>query len=324
MNFKKIALILLTASGASLFTSAQQQQQPQAKPAQSPTQPATQQQQPGQTTQPAQPSVPGATSATTPARHAPQAKSQEEFTAYQQVIQQQDPDAAATAADQFVAKYPQSELRAPLYQEITRRFFSSNKADQALIYGRKTLDIESNNPLALAMIARVLAERTQENDIDHDERLNEAVKDAEKMIGSIDQSLPDIIPPGVSPQQAEGVKRQLLFMAWDAEGKAQMELKQDAKAQQSFEKALSYAPEEARTRFRLGLTLDREGQYQKALVAVDQVLQNSQGDAVLAQQAQQEKSRLQQLTGAGGAAAGNPQGGAPAASQGAPPKPPMR
>jgi tetratricopeptide (TPR) repeat protein len=313
---QKIVLGVLISGIAAfaVFAGAQQQNQPQQAPArpvqsapQSTTQSATPAQQPSSAA-PAQ-ATPGAASPGEPAHHAPQAKSQDEFTAYQQVIQQQDADAAASAADQFAVKYPQSELRAPLYQEITRRYFSANKADQVLVYGRKTLDIEPNNPLALSMIARVLAERTQENDIDHDERLNEAVKDADKVVSTIDQSLPDIIPPGVSPQQAEGVKRQLLFMAWDAEGKAQMELKQDAKAQQSFEKALQYGPEEARTRFRLALTLDRQSRYPDALKAVDQALQNAQDDAVLTQQAQQEKTRLQQLTGAGGAQA-TPQSGA--------------
>jgi tetratricopeptide (TPR) repeat protein len=271
--------------------------------------------------QPAQQTSPGTQSGPTPAapaRHAPQAKSQEEFTAYQQVVQQQDPDAAAKAADEFAVKYPQSELRAPLYQEMTRRFFSANKADQVVLYGHKTLELEPNNPLALAMIARVLAERTQENDIDHDERLNEAVKDANQMIGSIDQTLPDIVPPNLSPDQTETVKKQLLFMAWDAEGKADMELKQDAKAQQAFEKALQYAPDEGRTRFRLALALDRQGKYQDALTAVNQALQNTGQDPTLAQQAQQEKSRLQQLTGAGG----TPPAGAPPNSS--PAKPPRR
>jgi tetratricopeptide (TPR) repeat protein len=326
-----VLLLFLLAAVAGSAQQAQQQQTqaaqqqmkpPQAQPA-SPQQQGQTSQQPGQAGQAQTPGTPA------PVHHGPQAKTQDEFAAYQQAIQQQDPDACAKAVDEFAVKYPQSELRAPLYQELTRRYFTANKADQVLLYGRKTLEIEPNNPLALAMIARVLAERTQESDIDRDERLNESVKDAEKMIATIDQSLPNIIPPNVSPAQAENVKKQLLFMAWDAEGKAQMELKQDAKAQQSLEKALQYAPEEARTRFRLALTLDREGRYPEALAAVNQVMQGSTDDPVLTQQAQQEKTRLQQLTGAAPNGATPPAGAAPAngstspAASGAPGKPPL-
>jgi tetratricopeptide (TPR) repeat protein len=332
-------LLLLSLTTAAFAQGSQQQQPPQQQPkAQQQAQPATPQQQgqvPQQQAQPGQQVQPGTANPAAPAHHAPQAKTQDEYAAYQQAIQQQDPDACAKAVDEFAVKYPQSELRAPLYQELTRRYFTANKADQVLLYGRKTLDLEPNNPLALAMIARVLAERTQESDIDRDERLNEAIKDAEKMIATIDQSLPDIIPPNVSPDQAENVKKQLLFMAWDAEGKAEMELKQDTKAQQSFEKALQYAPEEARTRFRLALTLDREGKYPEALGAVNQAIQGSTDDPALMQQAQAEKSRLQQLTGAapGGASSSNaatppngapPQSGASSpAATGAPGKPPL-
>jgi len=181
------------------------------------------------------------------------------------------------------------------------------------------------------MIARVLAERTQESDIDRDERLNEAVKDADKMIATIDQSLPDIIPPNVTPMQADNVKKQLLFMAWDAKGKAHMELKQNPQAQQSFEKALQYGPDEARTRFRLALTLDYEGKYPEALAAVNQALQGSTDDPALTQQAQQEKSRLQQLTGVaptGGATSPNgtspPNSASSPGGSAAPGKPPRK
>jgi len=72
---------------------------------------------------------------------------------------------------------------------------------------------------------------------------------------------------------------------------------------------LQYAPDEARTRFRLALALDRQGHYPEALTAIDRALQGAQGDAALMQQAQQEKARLQQLTGA---ASANPEGSAPA------------
>lgn len=309
--------IFLTFLFAALASTAQPQQTTPAQQQKSqPAQPSTPQQ-PGQP-QPAQPSPPGSANPAA-VHHAPQAKTQDEFAAYQSAIQQQDPDAASKAVEEFVAKYPQSELRAPLYQELTRRYFAANKGDQTLLYGHKTLDLEPNNPLALAMIARVLAERTQESDIDRDERLNEAIKDADKMMATLDQSLPDIIPPNVTPEQAENVKKQLLFMAWDAKGKAQMELKQNSEAQRAFEKALQYAPDEARTRFRLALTLDYEGRYPEALAAVNQAIQGSTDDPALTQQAQQEKIRLQQLTGvAPGGGASPPSGTAPPNSASSP------
>jgi tetratricopeptide (TPR) repeat protein len=320
------AALACTAQQQPTTPSAQQQKPQPAQPS-TPQQPGQASQQPGQP----QPAQPGSGNLAASVHHAPQAKTQDEFAAYQQAIQQQDPEACSKAVEEFAVKYPQSELRAPLYQELTRRYFAANKGDQTLLYGHKTLDLEPNNPLALAMIARVLAERTQESDIDRDERLSEAIKDADKMIATLNQSLPDIIPPNVTPEQAENVKKQLLFMAWDAKGKAQMELKQNQQAQQAFEKALQYAPDEARTRFRLALALDYEGRYPEALAAVNQAIQGSTDDPALTQQAQQEKVRLQQLTGvAPGGGASPPSGTAPPNSapspsgSAAPGKPPRK
>ncbi|MBV8207250.1 MAG: hypothetical protein JO041_10690 [Acidobacteria bacterium] len=292
----RFAIYLLLA--ASVFSEAQQQ--PASQSGQAASSPAA-----TQGSQPApQPQAP-------PAWHPPQAKSQDEFAAYQNVIQQQDQEAFAKALAEFAGKYPQSELRAPLYQMLTQLSYRANKPDQVLANGRKTVELEPDNPVALALMASALAESTHETDIDHDERLREAIKHAQQVITTLDQSLPRYVPPNSAPEKIQDVKRQLLLLAWDAEGKAEMELKQDAKAQQSLEKALQYGPEEGLTRFRLALVLDRQGRYPEALGVVELAIQNSRNDPALNQQAQQEKSRLQQLTGT--------------ASPGAPePKPPQR
>src|SRR6516164_3157895 len=50
----------------------------------------------------------------------PQAKTQPEFDAYNAVASQKDPAAVEKAADDFAAKYPDSELRALLYKSSMR------------------------------------------------------------------------------------------------------------------------------------------------------------------------------------------------------------
>jgi len=126
--------IFLTILLAALASTAEPQQttQPVQPPKSQPTQPSPPQQQ-GQ----AQPAQPGSGNPAAPVHHAPQAKTQDEFAAYQQALQQQDPDACAKAVDDFVVKYPQSELRAPLYQELTRRYFTANKADRPYSTGTR-------------------------------------------------------------------------------------------------------------------------------------------------------------------------------------------
>src|SRR5947209_19233315 len=75
---------------------------------------------------PGQPGTPAAP----PAKHPPQAKTQPEFDAYKAAAANTDPAAMEKAADDFAAKFPDSELRVLLYKNATRLYQNSNNADK--------------------------------------------------------------------------------------------------------------------------------------------------------------------------------------------------
>src|SRR5271169_4322536 len=52
----------------------------------------------------------------------PAAKTQPEFDGYKAAVAQTDPAALEKAADDFAAKFPDSELRAPLYTAAMQRY----------------------------------------------------------------------------------------------------------------------------------------------------------------------------------------------------------
>ena len=85
--------------------------------AQSNSKPTTPQSQPAQTTAPA--------TATSPKRP-PQAKTQPEYEAYKTAIALTDPAAAEKAADDFAAKFPDSELRVMLFKSPVAIRFSAS------------------------------------------------------------------------------------------------------------------------------------------------------------------------------------------------------
>src|ERR1043165_3218547 len=70
------------------------------------------------------------TQATTPAtpqgKRPPQAKTTTELDAYKAAPAAGDPAARDTAADDFAAKYPDSELRIILYKQIMRNYQAAN------------------------------------------------------------------------------------------------------------------------------------------------------------------------------------------------------
>src|SRR5258708_2485360 len=127
----------------------------------------------------------------------PQAKTQAEFDAYKVAAANTDPAALEKAADDFAAKFPDSELRVLLYRTGMHSYQTANKADQMMEMGRKVLKLDPDDPEALVGVAQVLAERTRESDLDKDQRLDEGTKLALHAVETTDT---DITVPAGTPQ----------------------------------------------------------------------------------------------------------------------------
>src|SRR4051812_27841877 len=185
---KQIALLAMTAaSGMELGqtgnahpqTPAGQSSQTQAAPAAGQTAPAAGQTAPaaGQTAPAAGQAAPAPTG-----KHQPQAKTQEEFKAFNDVAAKPDAASMETAANAFAQQYPNSELKGAMYQNLMLQYQNANNGDKTIEVGRKTLSVDPDNVVALVTVASVLANRTRESDLDKEERINEAKKDANHAI----------------------------------------------------------------------------------------------------------------------------------------------
>jgi tetratricopeptide (TPR) repeat protein len=270
-------LAMVAASGMALAqTGNAQQQQPAGQPAQGQT--ATQ----GQ----AAPAPAG--------KHQPQAKSQEEFKAFQDVAAKPDPASMEQAANAFAQQYPNSELKGPLYQNVMLQYQNSNNSDKTLELGRKTLSIDPDNVVALVTVASVLANRTRESDLDKEERLTEAKKDANHAIQIMNS--PEGIPAGVPPERAEAYKSTILAMAYGALGQAEFVNNSFPAAEEALRKSTSFTgiQQDPISWFQLTLTLDREGKYADALQAANKCIEYSTGHPVN-QYCTQERDRVQKL-----------------------------
>jgi hypothetical protein len=69
----------------------------------------------------------------------PQAKTQPEFDAYKAAAGVADAAALEKAADDFAAKFPDSELRIILYKTAMRAYQSANNAEKTEAMGRKVM-----------------------------------------------------------------------------------------------------------------------------------------------------------------------------------------
>src|SRR5579864_6662627 len=201
------AAALLAASWAMAQTSNQQGTQGQNPPAQgTQAQPGAQ----GQAGAQGQPGAAGQAAPTT--KRPPQAKTQEEFKAFQTAAASATPEAQEKAANDFAAKFPESELRVLLYRQAMNGYQNANNADKMVEMGRKILAIDPNDPQALIEVAEVLSERTRNTDLDFNEKTAEASKLATHALETIDSDL--MFAANAPPDKVQAAKDWLRATAY--------------------------------------------------------------------------------------------------------------
>ena len=250
--------------------------------------------------QPTQPSM------TNPkAKHAPGAKTKQEYDQYLAVANAPDAATSEKMAREFEAQYAGSELLASAYQQVMTKYQKADNGDKALDMGRKVLQYDPDNVFALVMNATVLAERTRQTDIDRDPRLKEATTDAQRVLENI-RTGNYLLAPNATPEQVQQFKDQISSMAYHALGKAEMEREDYAAAEQDLRKATESpaGKGDAIVWYRLALALDHQKKYPDANAAITTAIALAPPDSAVAGMARNEQSRLKQL--AAGGAASNP------------------
>jgi tetratricopeptide (TPR) repeat protein len=234
------------------------------------------------------------------------------------------------AADDFAAKFPDSELRIILYKTAMRGYQTANNADKMLDMGRKALAIDADDPESLVDVAEVLTERTRDTDLDKDQRLDEARKAAQKALQTVDT---DIVFPATTPaDNVDKYKNLLRSSAYSILGTLDFNKNDFPAAQADFQKSIDAFPAQPDpvTVLRLSLALDKQGKYPEALTTANRAVELTQDGTPAGNLARRERDRLQQLTGAkpagaaGTAPGANAQPNAPAAGTPAQTPPPKQ
>ncbi len=252
---------------------------------------------------PAAQSAPGGqTAAPAPAgKRPPQAKTQPEFDAYKAVMALTDAGAQEKAADDFAAKYPDSELRPVLYKAVMHAYQQTNNADKMMDTARKVLSYDADDPEALLGVSQVLAERTRDTDLDKDQRLAEAKKDAQRALVTVDTDIPTA---GQPPDRIEAYKGFLRSEAYAILGTLDFNNKAWTDAEGSLRKSIDAFPQQVDpiAVFRLSVALDMQSKYPEALKYANQAVDLTKEGTAAGDAARKEKDRLTQLNGGSGSA----------------------
>jgi tetratricopeptide (TPR) repeat protein len=235
----------------------------------------------------------------------PQAKTQEEFAAYKAAAALTDPAAQEKAVGDFATKFPDSELRPLLYKAVMHSYQQANNADKMMEMAQKVLSYDADDPEALLGVAQVLAERTRDTDLDRDQRLAEARKDAQRALVTVETDVPS---SGGTPEQITAYKGFLRSDAYTILGTLDFNAKAWPDAEGNLKKSIDAFPQQPDpiAIFRLSVALDMQSKYPEAMKYANQAVDLTKEGTAAGKAARDEKDRLTQLTGGGNSPAPAP------------------
>jgi hypothetical protein len=262
-----------------------------------------------------QPAATPAPQAQPAGKRPPQAKTQQEYKDYNTDYALSGGAAVEKAADEFAAKYPQSELREYLYSKAMHEYQNENNPGKMLAMGEKVLALDSDNSIALVLTATVLADSLSDADQDREQKIAEIKKNSGHALETVDTGFTP--PPNATPQQIEAYKNTLQSMAHSALGIMDLKTGDDTQAEKELRAAadLNKSQPDPYIWYHLALAQDhlatgaadeaqKHKKYVEALSSVNQALQYTGTNEDLGRLAQGERERLQKLASVSTAAPG--------------------
>jgi tetratricopeptide (TPR) repeat protein len=247
----------------------------------------------------------GTAAATPGAKTPPQAKTQAEYDAFNAAkATGSDPAALEKAADDFAAKYPDSELRILLYEADVAAYQQANDSAKMVTVGKKVLALDPNQPDALMAVCQGLVDTTQDTDLDKDQKYDEAAKDAQLALQTVDTDVS--VPAGTPQDRVDAYKNYIKSTAYSFLGTIQFKKGNFAEAETEYKKSLDAFPSQPDpiVVLRLALALDNQKKYPEALQQATKAVELTQANTTAGEYARREHDRLVQLTGGTVAPAG--------------------
>jgi len=230
-------------------------------------------------------------------KHVPQAKTHPEFNDYNTAYAIAGGAASEKAADEFAAKYPQSELKAYLYSKAMHEYQNENNPAKMLSVGEKVLQLDPDNSIALVLTATVLADSLNESDADRQEKITRVKKNATRALDTVDSGF--VPPANATPEQVTAYKSTLQSMAHSALGIVALKTGDDATAENELRLStnLNQSQPDPYLWYHLALAQDHQKKYPEALASVNHALEVMGTNADLGELARGEQKRLLTLTG---------------------------
>lgn len=205
-----------------------------------------------------------------PVAKQPQPKSQKEIEALMAMFNAQDPDSRIKAANELILKFADTEFKAIALQIAAMSYREKNDAENMIIFAEKTLEADSKNFDSMLMIAKAVAQRTREFDLDKEEKLGRAEKLAKQA-----EELAKVAPkprPDITDDQWEQVRGDAVAEAQETLGMVAIVRKQPDAAINAFQLAIEKASQADPTLYyRLSAAYNLAGKHDLAISMLDKL-----------------------------------------------------
>ncbi len=179
-----------------------------------------------------------------------------------------------------------------------QKYQAANNADKMTEMAQKALALDADDPEALVSIAQVYAERTRDTDLDKDQKLAEAKKDAERALVTVDTDVPT---SGYPPDKVDQFKRYMRSEAYAVLGTMASNARNYPEAETNLRKSIDVFPEQVDSVavLRLAVALDMQNKVPDALKYANQAvdLTKDRPDSAAGKAARAEQDRLTKLSG---------------------------
>ena len=218
-------------------------------------------------------------------------KSQKEVDALMAIQNAADPDSRIAAVENLLAKFADTEFKSFALMMATDSAQQKGDFEKIIIYGERTLQADPKSYPAMLIMARAIAQRVRENDLDKEERLGQAEKYAKDAAEALKTAAK--MNPQMTDEQWAQVKKDFEGQSHESLGLVAMVRKKYDVAATEFRTAAELTGEPA-SFVRLGQALNNAGKYDEAITVLDKVIAAPDAHPQVKQVATNEKNRAVQ------------------------------
>lgn len=228
------------------------------------------------------------------AQKQPQPKSQKEVEALQAMFNAPTADARIAAAEDLLKKFADTEFKAIALYMLTVSAEEKNDYEKIVVYGERTLEANPKDYAVMLILARNIASKTREFDLDREEKLGRAEKYANEAM-----ALAKVAPkprPDIPDDQWAAAQKDFVAQGHQALAIAATVRKKTDVAIKEYELAISSAAQvDQADRVRLAAAYNTAGRHDDAIKVLDEALADPQLNPAIRNAATNEKMKAAKL-----------------------------